>query len=541
MIDLLNGARVSSALNRKVRQKQLPHLAVLVPSVLVVGLMIVPIAYLIVRTIGVGYEILEIFFRSRTLEIITRSLLLMLSVSVGSVLIALPISWLTLRSDIPFRGMFSVLTVLPLVIPSYVGGFVFVVVLGPKGMIQQWLEPLGLERFPDLFGFPGATLTLTLLTYPYVLLPVRAALSRLDESLNEASHSLGRNSFQTFTGLTVPMLRPSIVAGVLLVALYTLSDFGAVSLLHYETFTWAIYVQYGSFARDVAATLSLILLGIGIALLITENTFRGKAAYFGNAAGAERPHTITKLGHWRWPAILFCGTVVLFSLVMPLAVLVHWVIGGIIAGANISILWRELGNALYVAGFAALLSVGGCIPVGIMSVRYPGLISSLIEKSSYVGFALPGIVVALAIVFFGVHYLTPFYQTLPLLILAYVILFFPTALGNLRASLLQVSPILEEAARSLGRSPVQAFCTITLPLLIPGILAGAGMVFMLTMKELPATLILSPIGFKTLATSVWWATEDGFFAKAAASALLLISASLVPMGLLVWLGRKELK
>ena len=539
MIDLLNSKNVEVVNNHKGKRTLLPPVMIWVPAVLVVAVIIFPIGYLILSTIGSGTEVLEILFRSRTVEILTRSLLLVVSVSLGSVFIAVPIGWLTIRTNLPFRRVFSVMTVLPLVIPSYVGGFVFVAVLGPKGMLQQLLDPLGVERLPDLFGFPGAMLTLTLLTYPYVLLPVRAALSRLDQSLDETSHSLGKDSRQTFLRVTLPMLRPAIATGVLLVALYTLSDFGAVSLLHYETFTWAIYVQYGNFARDVAASLSLVLVVVAIAILIMETWTRGKAAYYRSATGVERPQRLVKLGNWCWVATLFCGMVVAVSLLIPLAVLINWVARGVSSGEQVSILWSHLGNAVHVSGFAALVVVVVSMPIAIISVRYPGRISSLLEKCSYIGFALPGIVVALAIVFFGVRYATPLYQTLSLLIFAYLILFLPTALGNIRTSLLQVSPAIEEAARSLGRSPTQAFITVTLPVLIPGILAGAVMVFMLTMKELPATLILSPIGFKTLATSVWWATEDGFFAKAAASSLLLISASLVPMALLVWLGRKE--
>ena len=232
-----------------------------------------------------------------------------------------------------------------------------------------------------------------------------------------------------------------------------------------------------------------------------------------------------------------CTTVIILSLLIPVSVLVYWVMRGISSGEQIMIPWDHLGNTLYVSGFAAMATVIASIPIAMISVRYPSRIAILLERLSYIGFALPGIVVALAMVFFGIRYATPIYQTVPLLIFAYIVLFLPAALGNIRTSLVQITPVIEQAARTLGKSPVHVFITITLPLLKTGILAGAVMVLMLTMKELPATLILSPIGFKTLATSIWWATEDAFFAKAAAPALLLILASSVPMGLIVWLGR----
>ncbi len=510
-----------------------------IAATVIVAAMLVPVIYLIIRTIGVGSEIFELIWRQRTFEIVTNSILLMLAVSCASVLIAVPIGWLTTKTDLPFRRAFSVATVLPLVIPSYVGGFVLVIALGPKGILQGWLSNIGVERLPEIYGFPGAMLTLTLLTYPYVLLPVRSALQRLDPSLDEASHALGKGSYETFLRITLPMLRPSIAAGTILVALYTISDFGAVSLLHYETFTWAIYIQYGNFARDMAASLSLVLVAIAISLLIAETRTRGKARYYRNATGLPHPHKLIRLGRWKWPAMALCSSVVIFSLLIPISVLVYWVVRGLAAGEQISLPWDHIENTLFVAVAAALTTVIASIPIAMLSVRYPSYISTLLERLSYVGFALPGIVVALAMVFFGIRYAAPLYQTTTLLIFAYMVLFLPAALGNVRASLVQISPVIEQAARILGKSPSQVFTTITLPLLISGILAGSIMVFMLTMKELPATLILSPIGFQTLATSIWSATEDVFFAKAAAPALLMILLSSVPMGIIVWLGREE--
>jgi iron(III) transport system permease protein len=501
--------------------------------------MVLPIAYLILRTLGAGTEVWDLLFRSRTLDILIRSAVLVVAVTGASVAIAVPLAWLTTRTDLPFRGVWSVITVLPLVIPSYVGGFLVVVALGPKGVLQGWLAPLGVERLPEIFGFPGAMLTLTLLSYPYVLLPVRAALGRLDRTLEETSRSLGKGPWATFFQVAFPLLRPAIAAGALLVALYTLSDFGAVSLLHYETFTWAIYIQYGYFARDLAAAFSLVLVALALGILILETQTRGRSRYYRSTTGVAQPPLTFRLGRWRWPALAFCTTVVLISLVMPISILGYWVARGVSAGEPLLLLWSHARNSLYVSGLAAGLVVIAALPIAILAVRYPGRISGLLERFSYIGFALPGIVVALALVFFGVRYATPLYQTLAILIFAYLVLFLPTAVGAARASLLQVGPMVEEAARSLGRTPLQVFATITFPLVRPGILAGAALVFLLTMKELPATLILSPTGFKTLATSIWGATEDGFFAQAAAPALLLILASSVPMAFLVLRQRRE--
>ncbi|MFQ5924988.1 MAG: ABC transporter permease [Dehalococcoidia bacterium] len=509
-----------------------------VPAVLVAVAMVLPLAYLVLRTLGAGFEAWELLFRLRTLEILLRSVLLVLAVTGATIAISLPLAWLTVRADLPWRRLWTVLTVLPLVIPSYVGGFVIIAALGPRGMLQQFLAaPFGVERLPEIYGFPGAMLTLTLLSYPYVLLSVRGALWGLDPALEETSRSLGHGAWATFRRLTLPQLRPAIALGALLVALYTLSDFGAVSLLRYETFTWAIYLQYqAAFDRTLAAALSLVLVVLALSLLVAEARSRGRSRYYRATVGAVRPPSRVSLGRWRWPGFAFCGAIVLFALIMPMSVLGYWLVRGVFAGEPLHLVWGAALNSVYVSGLAAGTAIAAALPVAFLAVRYPSWVSALLERITYIGFALPGLVVALALVFFGASYAISLYQTLFLLIFAYVVLFLPTSLGAIRSSLLQVNPRVEEAARSLGRTSFQAFRSVTLPLVRSGILAGAALVFLVCMKELPATLILSPIGFKTLATSIWSASSGAFFARAAAPALLLILVSSVPMAFLILRG-----
>lgn len=495
-----------------------------------------PLLYLLIRTVGVGEELPDMLFRWRTAGVLLRSAALVGGVTTGAVAMAVPLAWLTVRTDIPLRRMWSVATVLPLVIPSYVAAFLAVVALGPKGMLQGWLAPLGVERLPEIYGYPGAAVTLVLLTYPYVLLSVRGALGRLDPALEETSRSLGVGRWETFCLVILPLLRPSIAGGALLVALYTLSDFGAVSILRYETFTWAIYIQYdGALDRTLAAALSLVLITVALAILIVEGRVRGRAQYYRSTAGAVRPPGVVRLGRWKWAAVALMSGVVGVSVVLPMGVLGYWVVRGLAAGEALQFLWQDAFNSVYVSLVAALVAVAAALPVAGLVVRHQGRMSSVVEKLTYTGFALPGIVVALALVFLGVRYLTPIYQTVIMLVFAYVVLFLPTAVNTLRASLLQVSPSVEEAARCLGKSPLGVMATVTLPLLRPGFVAGAAIVFLLAMKELPATLILSPIGFTTLATSIWSATSEAFFARAAVPSLLLILVTAFP---LVWLLRR---
>ncbi|MBI4298065.1 MAG: iron ABC transporter permease [Chloroflexi bacterium] len=504
----------------------------------VAATMLLPLAYMVVRTLGAGSEIWDLILRPRTAAILGRTILLVVAVTAACIALALPLAWLTVRSDIPGRRLWAILTALPLVIPSFVGGYVVVAALGPRGLLQQLLAPLGVERLPEIYGFPGAFLTITLLTYPYVMFTVRGALWRLDPALEETARSLGIGARGTFFRVTLPHLRPAIAAGGLLAALYTLHDFGAVSLLRYETFTWAIYIQYETAARSLAAGLSLLLAALALLILLVEVGTRGRGRYY-RGGGSPRPPSIVPLGRWRWPALAFCGLVVALALALPLSVLGYWLARGIAAGEPFRLMWGAAVNSLYVSGLAAMVTVAAALPVTFLAVRFLGRVSALLERSTYLGFALPGIVVALALVFFAVNYARPLYQTLGLLIFAYVVLFLPAAGGSIRSALLQINPSLEEAARSLGRRPLRVLTGVTLPLVRSGLLAGGALVFLTTMKELPATLLLSPTGFKTLATSIWGSVSEAFFARAATPALLLVLASSLGMAIFIFQERRQ--
>ena len=506
----------------------------MVPAVLVGLAMLLPIAYLVIRGAGATTEAWELLFRVRTLHTLARTTLLIVVVTGSSILVALPIAWFTTKSDLPFRRVWSVLTAMPLVVPTFIGAFLFISVLGPHGVLQQALELLGIDRLPAIYGLPGAAFVLTILSYPYILLTLRSAFQSLDPALIESARTLGHGRLSRTLRVTVPQLRPAIISGSLLVALYTLSDFGAVSLMRYPTFTWVIYQQYQTaFDRSIAAVLSLALVGMALAIVLLDAYTRGRLRYHRSGSGASRRAEVVRLGPWKWPALAFVTGVVALGLGIPAGVLLHWLVRGILAGEPLLLLWSATANSLAVSGAAAVVAAACSVPVAVMSVRYPGKLSYLIERMSFTGFALPGIVVALVLVFFAVNYARPVYQTAWLLVFAYVVLFLPAALGATQSSLLKVSPRLEDAARGLGRTFMQTMRSVTLPLIAPGIVMGAALVFLIAMKELPATLILGPLGFKTLATAVWSASSEAFFAQAAAPALLLIVISSIPMAFLV--------
>jgi iron(III) transport system permease protein len=512
-----------------------PPLLLWLAALAVAVLATLPLGYLVIRAVGAGYnKVLDILLQARTHEIFFNSLSLALLVTLVSIVIGVSLAWLTVRTDLPGRKFWAVATVLPLVIPSYVGAFTLVSAFGPRGLVQSWLEPLGVERLPSIYGFSGALLAMTLFTYPYILLSVRAALRGLDPSLEEAARSLGRRPYQVFWEITLPHLRPSIVAGALLVSLYTLSDFGAVSLLRFDTFTRAIYLQYtASFDRSVAAVLALLLVALTLVILIFEHRLRGKARYYRSSSGTVRPVSPVKLGKWRWPALIFCSLIVLLGLITPLIVISFWLVRGVAAGEALQLRMDVIFNSLVGSGSAGVVAMLAAIPITVLAIRFPGRTSRWLERSAYLGYALPGIVIALSLVFFGANYALFLYQTIFMLIFAYVVRFLPQAVGSARSSLLQVSPRLEEAARNLGRTPLQTLSSITIPLIRPGLLTGLALVFLTAMKELPATLLLGPTGFKTLATHIWDTTTEAFFAQASVPALLLVLVSAIAVWLIL--------
>lgn len=489
--------------------------------------MVVPLVYLVLRAADVGGGIWAMLARPRTLKLLGQTVLLAAVVTGLSLILALPLAWLTTRSDLPGRRFWSVALAVPLAIPSYLGAYTLLAALGPRGMAQQVLGSLmGGWHFPDLTGFPGAVLALTLFSYPYIYLNARAALLRLDPALEEAARSLSLSRWSTFVRVMLPNLRPALVSGGLLVALYVFSDFGAVSFMRYDTFTRAIYIQYqAAFDRTYGAALSLVLVLCTIFVLGGEFVTRGRNRYHRLGPGSERRPVMTALGKWRLPALVFSSTVLFAALVLPVTVIMFWLFRGMAMGQYMAPVGRAALNSVGVAGLGALACVVLAAPVALITSRQTGWAARLIEGATYIGYALPGLVVALGLIFFALTAMRSLYQSLILVIIAYVVMFLPQAAGSWRTALMQVNPRLEEAARSLGHGPWQTMARVTIPLAAPGVLAGAALVFLTVLKELPATLLLSPIGFSTLATIIWSGTTEAFYSRVAPAALLLLLAS----------------
>jgi iron(III) transport system permease protein len=491
-----------------------------------------PAAYLLVRNLEEP-GLLGRLSDPEVLGPLGRSLLLGTSVAASAALLGTGLAWLIARTDLPARRLLLVALALPLVFPSFVFTFAMIAALAPGGLMQEWL---GLPGVP-VRGFWAAYAVLTLVSFPYVLLPAAARLRSLPPSLEESSRVLGRGPLETFGRIVLPQTAPAIAAGSLLVFLYVVGDFGVVQLTRYETLTQAIYANR-LFDRPASLAMALVLGVVAITALAGERWAGRRMAHRAGPLGHPRP---ASLGAWRWPALGGVLAVVAASLLLPIGVLAYWATRGLSSGArtagdvraDAADLTDPLLATAGVSVAAAVATVLVILPIAYWSGRVRGRGAGTANALVGGGFALPGLVIALSLVLYTLSAPEPIaglYQTMPLLLLAYLVSFGALALGPARVAVGSVPERLDEAARVLGAPWWRRMLTVELPIIAPGLLAGGGLVLLSTAKELPATLLLAPPGFQTLATRIWGATEEAYWATASLDALALVAIS----GLLTW-------
>ena len=506
-------------------------------SALVACLFATPLAYLAVRGLTEGGT-LAAWTSGATVVPLARTLLLGVSVATASAVLGTALAWLVARTDLPGRRTARLLLPLPLVMPSFIAAFALVAAFAPGGLLAGLLEPVGVERLPAFEGFWGALYVLTLFTYPYVYLPVAARLGQLPASLEESARLLGRGPAAVFRTVVAPQAAGAVWAGTLLVFLYTISDFGAVQLLRYQTLTSSIYASR-VFDRSGALAQSL-LLGLLAVVVVAAERSATRGARPGRLTAGARSLRVP-LGRWRAAAVALVAGVVGLALVAPVGVLAFWAVRGLVAGSTrAGALVTDAGelalpaaHTAAMAVLAALVAVAAVLPVAYLTVRHASRLAGAANAVIVGGFALPGLVVALALAFWTLQApwpLAALYQTEALLVFAYVVHFGSQALRAGQVAVAGVPSRLDDAARTLGAGRLRRLRTVDLPLATPGLLAGAGLVLLSTMKELPATLLLAPPGFETLATRIWNATEDAFLADASLAALFLLALS----GVLTW-------
>ncbi len=491
-----------------------PPVALVGAAVAGAALVLLPILYTLFQASAVdSHDAAVLLFRPLVGALLFNTLSLVVAVSVATTIIGVASAWLVERTDLPGRKVWSVLMAAPLAVPPFISSYAWVSISN------------------SLQDFAGALIVVTFAYYPLVYLPVAAALRGLDPALEETARALGQGAWGCFYRVVLPQLRPALFGGVLLVALDSLTEFGAFALLRFRTFTTELYAQYRiGLDGPETSVLALVLVGLCLTLLVAELYVRGRARYARVGAGARRSGARAALGAMRWPVFALLSALVAATLGVPVGMVIFWLLHHAPAATSpvapsfpeiLSATLTSIGYGL--AGAAAALVVAA--PIGYLAVRYPGRASALIERAAYLAQGAPGIVVALALISLTVQLAPPLYQSLPLLALAYAILFLPLALVSIRAALAQIPPRFEEVARSLGGNGFSVAIRVVLPLAASGIGAGAAMVFIFVSTELTATLLLSPAGVRTLATEVWANTSSLAFAAAAPFAALILCLS----------------
>ena len=462
---------------------------------------LIPLGYLVFR-LGAGFEkALAELLRPRTLELVTNTFSLVVAVTATALLVGFLQAWLTTRTNLGFGALFAVLATLPLAIPSYVMALGFV------------------AAFPWFSGFLASWLVLSLATTPYVFLAVSAALVRTDAAAEEVARTLGLSKWQVLLKVTLPQVRPAATASGLLVALYVLGEFGAVAILRFDTFTRAIYNAYRlSFDRTAAAALAVLLVLITLIVIWFERRYRGS---YLTERNANSKRVRVTLGASRPIAALALVGFAVLGVGVPVASLLNWsVIGS--STLNLNQIFGALLGSAGLALSASLVITIFAVAVALWVIRYKSKLASFVEVSVWANHALPAIVVALSLIFLGAN-LTPWlYQTTYLLLFAYLILFLPNALSAIATPIAQVPRSLEDVAHSLGVKGNRSIFKVVLPMATPGIIAGAALIALTVLKELPATLLLRPTGVDTLAVRLWSATEELAYSEAAPYALILI-------------------
>jgi len=490
----------------------------------VAGVTLIPLGWVVWSTAQLGLgDAVDFLARPRVGELLWNTVRLLVATVALSAVLGVGCAWLVERSGVRAKGLWHGLMAAPLAVPAFVNGY-------------GWVSTTHAVQ-----SYPGAVLVVSLSYYPLVYLPTVATLRRVDPGLEEVAAALGRKPWGVFFRVVLPTISPGVLGGCLLVGLHVLGEYGALQLLNYPTLTTSILDQFRStFNGPAAALLAAVLAAFCLVLAVLELYAAGRRRRARVGAGAPRTGAATSRSPW--PARVggvVLPFVALLALAVPLGSLVRWMV----RGTSTSFPAGDLGAAtLSTAGLAlaaGVLAAVAAAPLALLAVRHRGWPAMFLERSTYIASSLPGIVVALALVTVTIHLLPALYQTLPVLVVGYVILFLPRAVVSLRSTLELAPPVLEDVARSLGCGSLATARRVTLPLVLPGVTSGVALVALAAATELTATLLLAPIGVTTLSTEFWARASAVEYGAAAPYALLLVVLSVPATWLLSRLATGE--
>ena len=491
-------------------------------AVLIALFSLIPLGYVVYMTAATGWDTaVELIFRPRVGELLLNTILLMLITVPLCLIIGVGGAWLVERTRLRGHRIWAVLLAAPLAIPAFVNSYAWV------------------SAVPSLEGLGSGVLIATLSYFPLVYIPAAATLSRLDPAIEQSAAALGLGNWRVFFRVVLPQLRIAMTGGALLVALHLLAEYGAFAMIRFDTFTTAIMIQYQSTFNGTAGNmLASVLVFLCLVLLVVEVRGRGSARYARIGSGAQAKALRLPLHVYQWPAQLALLALTALAFGLPLFLVLRWVAAG---GPAIWAADEFLPALLATLGYGlagAVVTTVVAFPMAFLAVRHPSWFSKSLELSNYVTSSMPGIVVGLAFVTVSIRVVPGIYQSAGLLVAAYVLLFLPRALVNLRAGLAQAPKELDEAAQALGKPPLESFIRVTLRLTAPAAAGGAALVFLAIANELTATLLLSPNGTRTLATEFWSKSSEIDYAGAAPYALLMILLS-APMTYLLFQQSKK--
>lgn len=504
-------------------------------SVLVVSIAIIPLLFIIQNSLQLSAEKWLGLWSARLPELLWNTLSLATLVALGCLFLGVSSAWLITRRDFKGKKLATWLMVLPLAIPTYVFAHIYTVMLDSDGWLgQAWINVFGSQAaIPDLYNIGGVTLVLSLAGFSYVFLLVKGAMLHSNRTLEEAARIQGASPARVFWRINLPLLRPAIAASLALVVLHVLSDFGAVSMLRYQTFTLSIYMQMsGRFDYQAAAGLSLVLVLLSLTFLVVERFFRKRQRYYSSAQSSlikpEKASAWQQVLIWSW-----LGLIAVFAFILPLAWMISWSWASWTEALIGAEFWGYVQNSMTVAFLAASLALVCAYPVAFYHSRKRSVLSNSLFNLSTVGFVIPGPVIALGVITFLTTQLPLLYGGLIALLFALIVRFLPLASQAQEAAMQQLTPSIEQAGRILGAGPIENLRRVILPMISGGMASAWVLVFIDVMKELPATLILRPTGFDTLPVRIWIEASEEMLELAAPAALMLVVGTLPAIWLMM--------
>jgi iron(III) transport system permease protein len=496
----------------------------------------IPAGFTLKSVLSVDSDLWVRLYNTRLSIILPNTFKLLLSVGVLTALIGIPLAWFVSRYDFFGKRIWQWALVLPLAVPGYVLAYTYASLMAPSGPAQNAVHILFGETcaLPSLYGFWGVSLVLSLVNFPYVYLLSRTAFANQNAFYDDAARVLGSSRFKRFWTVHICMATPAIVAGVCLVLMEVMADFGTVSLLRYPTFTESIYRQMtGRFDPSGAAALSCILVGLTLVFLFVERRLQGDRRYQ-QGHNEFKPFRIKQAAPiLQFFFLAFMGIVLGLSFFLPAVLLIKWATQSLMTTGWDSRFPGFVFNTLLVAAAGATLTMLLALPVSYLHARRPTFLSRSLYLVSSLGYSLPGPVVAVGLLLFASLCFPWLLGGMTLLLLAYLVRFIPISLQSQNAALSMIPASIEDTAKTLGAKRWQRFRQILFPLLKPSLLTGWVVVFMDCAKELPATLMLRPLAFDTLAVRVWMEASESLWEMAALPALLIVIVSIVPTAFII--------